>query len=46
MELVFNPFSITLLISGTLVGILCIYIAFLLKDLVRWVALTMISVSI
>ena len=46
MELSFNPFSLTLLLSGSLVGILCAYIAFLLKDLVRWVALTMLCIAI
>lgn len=46
MELVFNPFSITLLLSGSLVSVLCVYIAVLLKGLVRWIALTMTCVAI
>lgn len=46
MELVLNPFSITLLFSGALVGMLSTFIAIRLGDSTRWIALTMLSVSI
>ncbi|MDN3202590.1 sensor histidine kinase [Algoriphagus sediminis] len=46
MELSFNPFSLILLLSGSIVGLLCGYIAFLLKGLVRWLALTMLCIAI
>ncbi|MBN3519811.1 PAS domain-containing sensor histidine kinase [Algoriphagus lutimaris] len=46
MELVLNPFSITLLISGALVGLLSTFIAIRLGDSTRWIALTMLSASI
>lgn len=43
MELLMNPFSITLLVSGLLVGLLSIFISFKLEDSIRWIALTMLS---
>lgn len=46
MEFIFNPFSITLLLSGLLVGGLSIYIAFKVEDSTRWVALTMLCAAI
>lgn len=46
MELAFNSFSVTLLVIGTVVGVLSFIIAFLLKDAIRWIALTMLSISI
>lgn len=46
MEFVLNPFSITLLFSGALVGMLSTFIAIRLGDSTRWIALTMLSVSI
>lgn len=46
MEFVLNPFSITLLLSGILVAGLSSFIAIRLGDSTRWIALTMLSVSI
>lgn len=46
MELAFNSFSLTLLVTGTLVGVLSLYIAFLLKDTIRLVAVIMLCVSV
>ncbi|MDI1322933.1 MAG: histidine kinase N-terminal 7TM domain-containing protein [Algoriphagus sp.] len=46
MEFSLNPFSITLLVSGLLVGLLSIFIAFKLEDSTRWIALTMLSFTI
>lgn len=46
MELAFNSFSVTLLVISTVVGVLSFIIAFLLKDAIRWIALTMLSISI
>lgn len=46
MEFLFNPFAITLLISGLLVGVLAIFISFRLEDSTRWIALTMLSFSV
>lgn len=46
MEFLPNPFSITLLVSSLLVGLLSIFIAFKLEDSIRWIALTMLSFTI
>jgi signal transduction histidine kinase len=46
MEFILNPFSITLLLSGILVGGLSIYIAFKVDDSTRWVAFTMLCAAI
>ena len=46
MEFSMNPFSITLIVSGLLVGLLSIFITFKLEDSIRWVALTMVSFTI
>jgi signal transduction histidine kinase len=46
MEFSLNPFSITLIVSGLLVGLLSIFITFKLEDSIRWVALTMVSFTI
>lgn len=45
MEIIFNPYSVTLLLSGVLVGALSLYIAFKVKDSTRWIALTMLCAS-
>jgi signal transduction histidine kinase len=46
MEFILNPFSITLLLSGILVGGLSIYIAFKVDDSTRWVAFTMLCAAV
>ena len=46
MELEFNAFSVTLLVISSIVGVLSFIIAFLLKDVIRWVALTMLCISV
>lgn len=46
MEYVFNPFSITLLLSGLLVGGLSLYITFKVEGSTRWIALTMLCAAI
>lgn len=46
MEFLLNPFAITLLLSGLLVGLLAIFITFKLEDSTRWIALTMLSFSL
>ncbi|MEB2785409.1 sensor histidine kinase [Algoriphagus persicinus] len=46
MEFILNPFSITLLISGLLVGGLSLYITFRVEDSTRWIALTMLCAAI
>lgn len=46
MEFSLNPFSITLLVSGLLVGLLSIFITLKLEDSIRWIALTMVSFTI
>lgn len=46
MEFSLNPFAITLLVSGLLVGLLSIFIIFKLEDSIRWIALTMLSFTI
>lgn len=46
MEILLNPFSITLLISGALVATLSAYIAIKFGNSNRWIALTMLSVSV
>lgn len=46
MEFIFNPFSITLLLSGLLVGVLSLYIVFKVEGSTRWVALTMLCAAI
>ena len=46
MQLDFNIFSLTLLISGLLVAILSSVIIYRLNDYVRWFAITMLSVAL
>jgi signal transduction histidine kinase len=46
MDLIFNPFSITLIFSGLLVGCLSLIIAFKMEDGTKWVAITMICGAI
>ncbi|WP_339755467.1 sensor histidine kinase [Algoriphagus aquimarinus] len=46
MEFVLNPFSITLLLSGLLVGALSLYIIFKVEGPIRWIAITMLCASI
>ncbi|MEB2776244.1 histidine kinase N-terminal 7TM domain-containing protein [Algoriphagus sp. D3-2-R+10] len=46
MEFILNPFSITLLISGLLVGGLSVYITFTVEGSTRWIALTMLCAAI
>lgn len=46
MELIFNPFSVSLLISGALVAALSAFISIKLGSSTRWIALTMLSASI
>ncbi|WP_439489022.1 histidine kinase N-terminal 7TM domain-containing protein [Algoriphagus sp.] len=46
MELVFNPFSVTLLLSGLLVGGLSLYIALKIEGATRWIAMTMLCAAI
>ncbi|MDF2158170.1 histidine kinase N-terminal 7TM domain-containing protein [Algoriphagus sp. CAU 1675] len=46
MELVFNPFSVTLIATSLLVGGLSLFIAIRLKGSTRWVALTMLFATI
>ncbi|MBN3583509.1 PAS domain-containing protein [Algoriphagus aestuarii] len=46
MEFILNPYSSILLISGLLVGGLSTFIALRLGDSTRWIALTMLCVSI
>jgi signal transduction histidine kinase len=46
MDLIFNPFSITLIFSGFLVGCLSLIIAFKMEDGTKWVAITMICGAI
>ncbi|WP_425640114.1 histidine kinase N-terminal 7TM domain-containing protein [Algoriphagus yeomjeoni] len=46
MEFILNPFSLTLIISGLLVGALSVYISFKVEGSTRWIALTMLCASI
>ena len=46
MEFILNPFSVTLILSGLLVGALSIYIAIRVEGSTRWVALTMLCAAI
>lgn len=46
MEFVLNPFSLTLIISGLIVGALSIYITIKVEGSTRWIALTMLCASI
>ncbi|REG81889.1 sensor histidine kinase [Algoriphagus antarcticus] len=46
MEFILNPFSITLLLSGLLVGGLSLYIVFTVVGSTRWIALTMLCAAI
>ncbi|MDR7132275.1 signal transduction histidine kinase [Algoriphagus sp. 4150] len=46
MEFTFNPFSVTLIFSGLLVGGLSLYIAIKVEDATRWVAITMLCAAI
>ena len=46
MEILSNPFSATLVISSLLIGALSFYIAYMLSDATRWIAVTMILVCI
>jgi len=46
MEILSNPFSATLVISSLLIGALSFYIAYMLSDSTRWIAVTMILVCI
>ncbi len=46
MELIFNPFSITLILSGLVVGVLSAFIAYRMEDSTKWVAFTMLCSSI
>ncbi|MCE7053553.1 ATP-binding protein [Algoriphagus sp. AGSA1] len=46
MELVFNPFSVSLLLSGLLVGGMSLYIAIKIEDATRWIAMTMLCAAI
>ncbi len=46
MEFILNPFSITLLTSSLLVAVLSSFIAMKIGESTRWIALTMLSVSI
>ncbi|MBN7815776.1 sensor histidine kinase [Algoriphagus pacificus] len=46
MEFILNPYSVALLVSGTLVALLSAFIAIRLGDSTRWIALTMLAVAI
>ncbi|MFT4855490.1 MAG: signal transduction histidine kinase [Algoriphagus sp.] len=46
MDLILNPFSLTLIFSGLLVGCLSLIIAFKMGDGTKWVAITMICGAI
>lgn len=46
MDLIFNPFSITLISSGLIVAILSIVIVSKMEDATRWIAITMLCGSI
>jgi signal transduction histidine kinase len=46
MDFIFNPFSITLIFSGLLVGCLSLIIAFKMEDGTKWVAITMLCGAI
>ena len=46
MDLIFNPFSISLIFSGFLVGCLSLVIAFKMEDGTKWVAITMLCGAI
>ena len=46
MEFILNPYSVALLVSGTLVALLSAFIAIKLGDSTRWIALTMLAVAI
>lgn len=46
MEFILNPFSITLLLTGSIVGALSLYIIFKLEGPIRWIAITMLCASI
>ena len=46
MEFVLNPYALTLIISSLMVGGLSIYIGLKLEDSVRWIAFTMLSISV
>jgi signal transduction histidine kinase len=46
MDLIFNPFSITLIFSGLIVGSLSFIIAFKMEDGTKWIAITMICGAI
>ncbi|GAA0881075.1 hypothetical protein GCM10009119_40450 [Algoriphagus jejuensis] len=46
MEFILNPYALTLILSSLLVGGLSLYIGLRLDDSVRWIAFTMLSISI
>jgi signal transduction histidine kinase len=46
MELVFNPYALTLISSSMVVGGLSLFIGLKLEESVRWITLTMLSFSI
>lgn len=46
MDLIFNPFSITLIFSGLLVGSLSLIIAFKMEEVTKWAAVTMLCGAI
>lgn len=46
MEFILNPFSLTLLLSGLIVGGLSVFIAIKVQDSTRWIALTMLCAAI
>lgn len=46
MEFVLNPYALTLIISGLVVGGLSIYIGLKLEDSVRWIVFAMLSFSV
>jgi signal transduction histidine kinase len=46
VELVLNPYALTLILSSLVVGGLSVYIGLKLEDSVKWIAFTMLSFSI
>lgn len=46
MELILNPYALTLILSSLLVGGLSIYIGLKLEDSVRWIVFAMLSFSV
>jgi signal transduction histidine kinase len=46
MEFILNPFSILLILSGLIVGILSLVIAFRMGNSTKWVAITMLCAAI